>query len=239
MIESLSRIVLGPLLLAQGLYVRRFTPRLPEPQGPRAGSCGQGPSLRLLVVGDSAAAGVGVSHQDDALAGQLATCLARDFSLSWQLLAEAGLDTRQLLRRIEDSPGQGFDAVLVCVGVNDVTSAITAEAWLACLATLVQRLRQRFRVHQVLLSRLPPMHAFIALPQPLRWYLGSRARHFNRLLEQWSRDQPQVTLLGDSLPLDASLLAADGFHPGAPAYRIWAEQSATLLRKRFAAPVGA
>jgi len=87
MIESLSRIVLGPLLLAQGLYVRRFTPRLPEPQGPRAGSCGQGPSLRLLVVGDSAAAGVGVSHQDDALAGQLATCLARDFSLSWQLLA--------------------------------------------------------------------------------------------------------------------------------------------------------
>ncbi|MBC2659119.1 hypothetical protein H7A76_27080 [Pseudomonas sp. MSSRFD41] len=38
--------------------------------------------------------------------------------------------------------------------------------------------------------------------------------------------------------MDASLLAADDFHPGAPAYRIWAELPATSLRQRVAASVG-
>jgi hypothetical protein len=32
------------------------------------------------------------------------------------------------------------------------------------------------------LSGLPPMHRFPALPQPLRWYIGSRARDFDRAL---------------------------------------------------------
>ena len=34
------------------------------------------------------------------------------------------------------------------------------------------------------------------------------------------------------------LLAADDLHPGAPAYRIWAELPATSLRQRVAASVG-
>lgn len=235
MIESLSRIVLGPLLLAQGLYVRRVTPRLPEPCGERSGTCGEGPPLRLLIIGDSAAAGVGVARQGDALAGQLVANLAADFRLSWQLLAQTGLDTPQLLRRLEGSGAQGFDAVLVCVGVNDVTGAIAADDWLVCLARLVQRLQQQCQARLILLSCVPPLHAFTALPQPLRWYLGSRARRFNHLLEQWSRHHCQVTLLADAMALDTAMLAADGFHPGAPAYRIWAEQAANSLRQRFAA----
>ena len=51
--------LLGPALWVQGKYVRRVTPRLPEPPGPRSGHCGQGPQLRLLIAGDSAAARVG------------------------------------------------------------------------------------------------------------------------------------------------------------------------------------
>ncbi|EKS9872121.1 SGNH/GDSL hydrolase family protein, partial [Burkholderia cepacia] len=40
---------LGPLLFAQGRYVRRVTPRLPEAAGPRDGVAGDGPPLRVLV----------------------------------------------------------------------------------------------------------------------------------------------------------------------------------------------
>jgi hypothetical protein len=54
---------LGPLLLLQGRHVRRVTPRLAEAVGPRDGTAGNGPPLRLLIVGDSAAAGVGVPVQ--------------------------------------------------------------------------------------------------------------------------------------------------------------------------------
>ena len=55
-----AMVVLSPLLICQGMYVRRVTPKLPEADGPRSGEAGSGALLRLLVLGDSAAAGVGV-----------------------------------------------------------------------------------------------------------------------------------------------------------------------------------
>ncbi|MEM8598518.1 MAG: SGNH/GDSL hydrolase family protein, partial [Bacteroidota bacterium] len=64
---TLSKILLGPVLLAQGKRVRRVALKLPEPPGDRESTVGNGPPLRLLVVGDSSAAGVGAETQDDAL----------------------------------------------------------------------------------------------------------------------------------------------------------------------------
>jgi len=58
-----AMVVLSPLLVCQGIYVRRVTPKLPEADGPRSGEAGSGALLRLLVLGDSAAAGVGVRTQ--------------------------------------------------------------------------------------------------------------------------------------------------------------------------------
>ena len=52
--ETLAKIFLGPVLLAQGLYTRRVTPKLPEAEGERQGDAGSGDVLRLLIVGDSA-----------------------------------------------------------------------------------------------------------------------------------------------------------------------------------------
>src|SRR5689334_20066239 len=66
-----ASIALVPLLALQGRRVRRVTPRLPEPPGPRAGLAGDGPPLRLLILGDSSAAGVGAPSQDEALSGRL------------------------------------------------------------------------------------------------------------------------------------------------------------------------
>ncbi|NIP82235.1 MAG: SGNH/GDSL hydrolase family protein, partial [Gemmatimonadetes bacterium] len=61
MLDILAAPALAPILVAQGLFVRWRTTRLPEPPGDREGVTGAGPPLRLLVAGDSAAAGVGAS----------------------------------------------------------------------------------------------------------------------------------------------------------------------------------
>ena len=57
MIHQLLTVALGPVLLMQGLAVRRRVPKLPEPPGAREGTTGDGPPLRIVIVGDSAAAG--------------------------------------------------------------------------------------------------------------------------------------------------------------------------------------
>ena len=72
------KLVLSPLLAAQAISTRRRAPALPEAAGPREGQVGQGPrALRVLVAGDSSAAGVGVAHQDDAFSGYFTRALHR------------------------------------------------------------------------------------------------------------------------------------------------------------------
>jgi lysophospholipase L1-like esterase len=222
---------LAPLLLAQGRYTRAVTPRLPEPQGPRTGRAGSGPRLRLLITGDSAAAGVGVEQQQDALSGQLVAALAPHFDLHWRLIAQTGYTTRDLLQRLALEAEQPFDCAVVSLGVNDVTGAVRSGAWLARQRQLVLLLQQRFGVRQVVLSSLPPMHEFHALPQPLRAVLGARARRFNARLAAVVASWPGCELLSLAPSPGAEALASDGFHPGRATYREWALQLAERVKR--------
>lgn len=226
---------LGPLLLAQGRHVRRVTPRLAEADGPRGGADGAGPPLRLLVLGDSAAAGVGVASQSDALAGQLVRALAPFHRVEWRLLARTGATTQNLLDWLDAEPDARFDAVVTSLGVNDVTDGVPPARWLDAQAALVERLTARFGAAHVVLTAVPPMHRFPALPQPLRWYLGLRAARLNAALSRWAAGRPACEFLQVDMPLTRDAMASDGFHPGTQACAAWAGQAAAAIRRRIAA----
>src|SRR4029453_9152114 len=117
---EMTRFALGPVFAFQGRYVRRVTPRLPEAPGPRAGTLGAGSELRLLVLGDSAAAGVGAPSQDEALCGRLTTELAQSFRVSWALVARSGATTAGTTRPLVRSPAARFEVAVVSLGGNDV-----------------------------------------------------------------------------------------------------------------------
>ena len=107
----LATLALAPLLWWQGRRVRREALRLPEAAGPRAGVAGQGRPLRLLLLGDSSAAGVGVADQSDALAGRLVELLGADHRVHWRLEAATGDRLEDVLRRAQELPPEAFDAV--------------------------------------------------------------------------------------------------------------------------------
>lgn len=222
----LATLLLAPLLIYQGHYVRRVTPRLPEPTGARSGGSANNPAHSLLILGDSAAAGVGVAQQKAALSGQL---LKRLGDWRWRLLATSGDTTFDLLARLREESPCHYEVVVLSVGVNDVTSRIDSRRWLRLQQCLLTRIDELFSPRQVIVSALPPMQLFPALPQPLRWYLGRRVKRFNILLAGWLTTQPHAQLLTPELPLAASSFAADGFHPGACAYALWAEQLAHAI----------
>lgn len=225
-----AKLALAPLLLTQGMYVRRVTPKLPEPQGARVGVTGTGKPLRLLIVGDSAAAGVGTAHQNDALLGQLVAALAVDFEVSWCLLAQTGLTTLALIEQLEQQPKQSFDIAVTSLGVNDVTSQIKPKIWLQQQQQLIELLLLKFGVQKILLSSVPPMHYFVALPQPLRWYLGQRAQSLNVLLAQAMRHHHKAQFVAPHFTPNHNLLASDGFHPSSQAYSLWAAQLAQAIK---------
>ena len=120
--HPLITLSLAPLLAAQGFYVRRTVPVLPEPPGSRHGTRGSGPLIRLLILGDSAAAGVGAVSQTEALSGQLVAALAADRQVTWRLIARSGYTTRGLLSHLQQHPLAGeWDVAVISLGVNDGT----------------------------------------------------------------------------------------------------------------------
>ena len=85
----LTLLLLAPVIGWQGKQVRRTTLRLPEPPGERL-RLPESRSLSVLVVGDSAAAGVGASDQSEALLGQLLSRLSGQVDVGFCLLANTG-----------------------------------------------------------------------------------------------------------------------------------------------------
>lgn len=231
MLLRLALLVLGPLLFLQGKYVRRVTPRLPEAEGAREGCLGSGPPLSLLILGDSAAAGVGVADQSQALSGQLTEALAEQYAVTWRLRANSGDRLDQLLDTLRNSPDAEapVDWVLISIGVNDVTALRRTRTWITDLQALIELLRSRFKGPQILFSSLPPMGQFPALPQPLRWWMGLRARAFDQAMQALLAPEPDCHYLRIPYGEDLSGIASDGFHPGAGAYRIWAQAAAAQM----------
>lgn len=231
--QRLAAIALGPILLPQGIYVRLVTPRLPEPPGDRAGCAGAGPPLRLLIAGDSAAAGVGAADQASAISGRLVAGLAPYFRVDWRLVARTGDTIRDAIARLGDQPAAPFDVAVLSIGVNDVTGGTPVRRWLARQQQLAELLRSRFGVRHSLLSSIPPMQRFTALPNPLAWFLGRRAALLNDATRRWTGGRDDCEFVEPAFALEPELLAADGFHPGPAAYAGWAAQLAERVRVTF------
>lgn len=233
MAYRLAAIGLAPVLLAQGAYARRVTPRLPEPDGPRQGLAGAGRPLRLLIAGDSAAAGVGAATQAAALSGRLVSMLARHFCVSWQLMARTGNAIADLVQQMDAAPRQAFDVAVLSVGVNDVTRGTSARRWLELQNRLVELLTMEFEVRHVLLACIPPMEHFPALPHPLGWYLGKRGAHLNQLSLDRVQRHPHCEFVDPGFMPEPRFIATDGFHPGPDAYAFWARHLSGRIVDRW------
>ena len=225
----LRTILLSPIIVPQGLWVRSRTPRLPEPEGPRRGEAGDGPELSLLIVGDSAAAGVGTSHQDEALLGRLLKLLTPSYRVRWDLRATTGHKTADAIGVVENMEPGTFDVAITSLGVNDVTGFVDRRLWLSQQERLRILLLEKFGVGRILVSGLPPMHEFPALPQPLRAHFGGRASQFNADLRASVVDDDIARFVDIRFTEDRALMSRDGFHPGPVVYAEWAQRVAAAI----------
>ncbi|MFK8010608.1 MAG: SGNH/GDSL hydrolase family protein [Marinicellaceae bacterium] len=231
MIHLILTILLGPILIIQGIWVRRKTIVLPEPQGCRSGIKGSGKKLSLLIIGDSAAAGVGTEHQDYALSGQLVSILSKNFCVNWELKAQTGHKTQDTINQIKQVDRKNIDIIITSLGVNDVTANLSLTQWLNNQNQLFNLCRHKFKFKKMIVTALPPMSKFPALPQPLRWYLGRRSRDFNLALKQQVSLSDAAYFLSLDMPDDKNLMASDGFHPGEKVYKYWAKHVADVINQ--------
>jgi lysophospholipase L1-like esterase len=198
---------------------------------------GNAPALRMLALGDSIIAGVGVAESREALPCQLAGALAEltDREVHWQARGRNGARTSHLLhlleslRREEPPP----DILVISNGINDVTTFQRLHEVMARKEVLLDALRDAFGGALIFQLGLPPLGAFPALPQPLRRILGMRAAALDAALAKATQKRPQTYHLPfDTLP-EPEQFAADGYHPGAEAVALWAAELARQIAPRL------
>lgn len=227
---------LAPVLMAQALWVRVRAMPLPEAAGPRGGRAGQGPLLRLLILGDSSGAGVGVRTQEQALSGQIVSRLAQDFTVDWRLDATTGHTTADVLAQLDRIEGP-FDMVVTALGVNDVTMGRTRRRFMAERSALLAELTGRLGARCVVVNAVPPLEKFPALPHPLAWVLGRQAARLDDGLREVVAEVPQAHLIPMHFPDIPGLAAADGYHPSALLYQLWAERAVEVIRAQARARI--
>lgn len=220
--------IFWPLLMWQGQRLRKVAVRLPEAAGPRQGELGSEPFFaakrqNILICGDSAAAGVGILCQQQALSGQLISALTKVTAVKWQLVAKSGINCTELVELLQQLPQQPFDAVFVSIGVNNVTALTNNARYQQQLQALLKLLAEQFQAKQIIISAIPPMQHFSALPWPLNHWLGIKARLLNQVLAKELQRWPQACMVATAIPVSADMLAADGFHPSVAGTAVWVD----------------
>ncbi|MFG2085216.1 MULTISPECIES: SGNH/GDSL hydrolase family protein [unclassified Spirillospora] len=131
--------------------------------------------------------------------------------------------------------GVSPDLVVVTVGINDLIRRRPLRRWTDDMAGLIAALQGRYVHATLVVAGMPPVHRFPAIPQPLRLFLGARARTMDRIMRDAARAGGAVHApMDEAMARDRGLFASDGFHPSPDGYRAWAEDLA-----RAAAPMTA
>jgi lysophospholipase L1-like esterase len=230
LLPELIALPLLPFLIAQGKRTRRITPRLPEAAGPIDGITGSkhgAAPLSLLTLGESPVAGVGVQTHEEAITGQLAQALATRLCrpVAWRACGKNGVTVRQALEQVVPTiPEQQVDVALVAFGVNDTTAFHSVQRWRTDLRSLLQALEKRCAPRLILLSGVPAVAHFPALPQPLRWVMGMKAHVLDVAARDLAASLPRTRYVALPLdPADKTMMASDGYHPSAKGCTAWAQ----------------
>ena len=215
----------APILLVQGRRLRRTTPRLADAASPWSGSLDGPAPLRLLVLGDSTAAGVGAETQHDALPGNLARSLGAHFGrgVEWTAVGKNGATARDLL---EDFVGEAtaarYDVVFLTVGANDALTIRSRAAFGRDIRRLLALLREANPDATIMMSSLPAFFRFVLLPNPLRANLYLHSRSLEAEARQIVSAMPGAFMSPPPPPYTDGFFATDLFHPSASGYRDWA-----------------
>lgn len=225
--------LLLPVVFAQGWWVRRITPRLPDAAGPAEGVVkGSSPAFRLILLGESTVAGIGAPNHEQALSGHTARALASRTgrAVQWTAIGKSGAEARVV--RDELAPqlaGRSADAVVIALGVNDSTGLTSPTQWKDDTRELIEAIRARISGVKIVLAAPPPLQDFPAFPKLLQDFLGARARMLGQGLAELAPTLNDVVYEPMLEGLNEEHFCDDKFHPSVRGYALWGEHLSKYL----------
>lgn len=227
--HRLSRIVaipLAPILIVQSRRLHRSIPRLPDAALPWSGTHGGPRPVRLLVLGDSTASGVGAGSQSEALPGNLARAVRERFGrgTAWAAIGRNGATAHDIVvNYLAEAASQPFDLVFLTIGANDALGLRSRRAFRRDVRTIVDRMRSANPDALILVSLMPRFDRFASLVNPVKWNLALHAASLDDAARNGVSGMPGVFAIPKPPPYSGEFWASDAFHPSEHGYREWVD----------------
>jgi lysophospholipase L1-like esterase len=185
----------------------------------------QGPALRVVLLGDSGAAGYGVDRVVETPGALLASGLAEraDRRVHLRELAVVGARSSDLVSQIDRALPTEPHLAVILIGANDVTHSVLPSQSVRHLSEAVRRLRDAGV--EVVVGTCPDLGTVTPIPPPLKqvgraWSHRLAAAQTIAVVEQGGRTVSLGSILGPEFAAAPALLfGPDRFHPSADGYR--------------------
>jgi lysophospholipase L1-like esterase len=200
-----------------------FTTWMP-PKADGVYGAGEGPPIRLAMMGDSTAAGFAVTDPLQTPGAMLAAGLAAvaERPVRLRRLARVGATSRDLAPQVDKIRGRGYDIAVVFVGANDVIHRVRPADAVRHLGAAVRDLVAEGTA--VVVATCPDLGTVQPIGQPLRYVARRASRQLAAaqtiaVVEAGGRTVSMSNLLADEfLAHPEELFGPDRFHPSARGY---------------------
>ncbi len=221
-----------PVYVVQGLRVRNQSMRMAPPeQHSLVEIKGKGKPIRLLFIGDSSAAGVGVSDFKECVAGRTPHLLAEKTGrpvitrTCGNNSATAGDLRDEVVPHLEPAT---YDYVIINIGTNDSKNFHTSNRFKKEFGGLLYALNAKFPGAKPIWSGLIDVEHIPLLSSPLNKIIGIRSRILKKMGDELCFERGALYPQTKWQPIRENF-SEDGFHASSRGYRLWAEELADYI----------
>ena len=241
---AIITIPLLPIMYFQGKKIRSSVPALPEATGTE-GKAEKNPNrtLKLITIGESTIAGVGVDTHEEGFTGTIAKELSQklDTDIEWKVYARSGYTARLITQRIIPKISeQTIDLIIIGLGGNDAFTLNTPTKWKSDIQKLILALKNKFGDVPIAFTNMPPIKEFPAFTELIKFTVGNLVEILGKELKQVTQNQQNVYYYARTITLkswikeleieaSSSDFFSDGVHPSKLTYRAWAMDFANYL----------
>lgn len=242
---ALISIPLLPIMYLQGKRIRSSVPTLPEAKGLEGKIVVKRNSraLRIVLIGESTIAGVGVDTHKEGFTGAFGKEVSRlfDRSVEWKVYARSGYTVSKLLSDLLPIiKEKKVDLVVVGIGGNDAFGLNRPSKWRNEVCALIESIQSQFPSAVIIFCNMPPIKEFPAFTSLIKFTIGNLVEILGRELQCVVKDYDHVFYFGERITLREwnnkfNLSArnedyfSDGIHPSKLAYQTWAKDIANKV----------
>jgi lysophospholipase L1-like esterase len=235
-----------PIMYYQGKKIKASIPDLPEAEGVSGKAiCQSNKQLKIITIGESTIAGVGVKTHQEGFTGNLAKELSSKLNanIDWNVYAKSGFNAKAVREQILPNIQQeAVDLIVIGLGGNDTFELNSPRKWRQHINALISELKVKFSNCPIVFTGLPPVRYFPAFTPLLRFVFGNLSELLNQEIkslitkqedifyhEAFFREKIWEERAQLALPIDAYF--SDGVHPSKLTYEIWAENMSEFIVK--------